>query len=49
MNPAMLDRAAMLAATVTPLRLGAALIEADTGRDGAPERAVAAVREALRR
>jgi predicted kinase len=49
MNPAMLERAAMLAATVTPLRLGAALIEADTGRDGAPARAVAAVREALGR
>lgn len=49
MNPAMLDRAAMLAATVTPLRLGAALIDADTGRDGAPARAVAAVREALGR
>ena len=49
MNPAILDRAAMLAATVTPLRLGAALIDADTGLDGAPARAVAAVREALGR
>lgn len=49
MNPVILDRAAFLAATITPLRLGAALIDADTGRDGAPARAVAAVREALGR
>ena len=49
MNPVILDRAAFLAATVTPLRLGAALIDAGTGRDGAPMRAVGAVREALGR
>ena len=35
---------ASLAATVTPLRLGGPLIEVDTGRPGAPGKAVAAVR-----
>lgn len=46
-NPAMAGRPAYLAATVTPLRLGADLIEADTGAPGAAERAVTAVRSAL--
>ena len=36
-----------LAATVTPLRLGAGLIEADTGAPDAVESAVTAVRSAL--
>lgn len=47
MNPAIADRAFELARTVTPLGLGAALIEADTGQDGATARAVAGVRAAL--
>lgn len=47
MNPAVADRAFELARTVTPLRLGAALIEVDTGQEGATTRAVAAVRAAL--
>ena len=42
-NPAMADRVGLLAASVTPLRLGAALVEVDTGTPGASERAVAAV------
>jgi hypothetical protein len=46
-NPAMAARPASAAATVTPLRLGADLIEVDTGAPGAAERAVAAVRSAL--
>jgi predicted kinase len=46
-NPAMAGQPATLAATVTPLRLGAALVEVDTGRPGAPGRAVAEVRAAL--
>jgi hypothetical protein len=46
-NPAMAGRPASLAATVTPLRLGADLIEVDTGAPGATERAVAAARSAL--
>ena len=37
-NPAMAGRVAFLAASVTPLRLGAALIEVDTGTPGASER-----------
>jgi len=49
MNPAIADRAFELARTVTPLGLGAALVEADTGQDGATVRAVAAVRAALGR
>jgi len=48
MNPAMADRAGFLAATVTPLELGAALVEVDTGPPGAGERAVTAVRARLR-
>lgn len=47
MNPAIADRAFELARTVTPLGLGAALIEVDTGQEGATERAVAAVRTVL--
>jgi hypothetical protein len=47
MNPAVLDRASMLAATVTPLGLGAALIRVDTGRTGGPATALAAVTEEL--
>ncbi|HMH37708.1 MAG TPA: hypothetical protein VK584_12320, partial [Streptosporangiaceae bacterium] len=46
-NPAMADRPAELAATVTPLRLGAGLIEVDTGAPGADESAVTAVRSGL--
>jgi predicted kinase len=49
MNPAVADRAFELAQTVTPLRLGAALIEVDTGQEGATTRAVTAVRAALGR
>jgi predicted kinase len=48
-NPAMLDRASELAATVTPLGLAAALVTADTGQPGAIVAAVAAARAALRR
>ena len=46
-NPAMAGRPAELAATVIPLRLGAGLIEVDTGTPGAAESAVTAVRSAL--
>ena len=46
-NPEMAGRPAYLAATVTPLRLGADLIEADTEAPSAAERAVTAVRSAL--
>ena len=46
-NPAMAGRPAELAATVTPLRLGASLIEVDTGVPGATEEAVTAVRSVL--
>ena len=48
-NPAMADRPAYLAATVTPLRLGADLIEVDTGAPGADTRAVTSVRSVLSR
>jgi predicted kinase len=47
-NPSILDRAAALAASVTPLGLGATLIEVDTGQPGAPAKAIAAVTGALR-
>jgi hypothetical protein len=47
MNPAIADRAFELARSVTPLGLGAALIEVDTGQENATERAVAAARAAL--
>ena len=43
----MAGRPAELAATVTPLRLGAALIEVDTGAPGATEGEVTAVRSVL--
>ena len=43
----MADRVGLLAASVTPLRLGAALVEVDTGPPGADDLAVAAVRAAL--
>jgi predicted kinase len=46
-NPAMAERVGFLAATVTPLRLGAGLIQVDTGAPGAAESAVTAVRSAL--
>jgi predicted kinase len=46
-NPAMAGRVASLAASVTPLGLGAALVDADTGRPDASELAVAAVRAAI--
>jgi predicted kinase len=48
-NPSILDQAAALAGTVTPLGLGAALVRVDTGQDGAPARAVAAAAAALGR
>src|ERR1700722_324731 len=51
-NPAGAGSAALiasLAATVTPLRLGGALIEVDTGQPGAGAAAVTAVRTALGR
>jgi hypothetical protein len=48
MNPAMADRVGFLAATVTPLGLGAVLVDVDTGTPGATERAVTAVRAGLR-
>jgi predicted kinase len=43
-NPVMADRVGFLAASVSPLGLGAALVEVDTGTPGASERAVTAVR-----
>lgn len=46
-NPSILDRASALAASVTPLGLGAALVQVDTGQPGASARAVAAVTAAL--
>jgi glucokinase len=48
-NPAILDAAAELARSVTPLRLGAALIEVDTTRDVQRDRLLADVRDAIRR
>ncbi len=42
-NPQLLDQAAGLAAAVTPLGLGAALVKVDTGKPGASAWAVAAV------
>jgi predicted kinase len=48
-NPAVADQAPELARTVMPLRLGAALIEVDTGQEGATARAVAGVRATLHR
>jgi len=48
-SPSIVGRAADLAATVTPLSLGAALIKVDTGHPGAPARAVAAATAALGR
>jgi len=49
MNPAVAGRAAELARTVMPLRLGSALIEVDTGQEGTTARAVAVVRAVLDR
>jgi predicted kinase len=46
-NPAMADRVAFLADTVTPLGLGRALITVDTGRDDAAVRAVAEAKAAV--
>jgi hypothetical protein len=46
-NPAMAGRPASLAATVTPLRLGAGLVEVDTGVPDAAARAVTAIRSVL--
>jgi predicted kinase len=46
-NPALIGPAAAVAASVTPLGLGAALIEVDTGNPDAPARAVTAVKAAL--
>ncbi len=46
-NPAIIERAASLAASVVPLVLGAALVKVDTGQAEAPEQAVAQVTAAL--
>ena len=46
-NPAMAGRVFSLAASVTPLGLGADLVDVDTGRPGAGAAAVAAVRAAI--
>jgi hypothetical protein len=46
-NPAMAGRVASLAATVTPLGLGQALVTVDTGRNDALVQAVAEVRVAV--
>ena len=48
-NPAMLDDAAALTATVTPLGLGGPLIALDTAQAGAAARAAAAVAAAIPR
>ena len=48
-SPSIIGRAATLAATVTPLGLGAALVKVDTGQPGAPARAIAAITAALGR
>lgn len=48
-NPAVLERAAMLAATVTPLGLGSALIRVDTEQPDAPACALAEVAVVLGR
>jgi predicted kinase len=46
-SPSIISGGADLAATVTPLGLGAALVKVDTGQPGAPARTVAAVTAAL--
>jgi predicted kinase len=46
-NPVMAERVGFLAATVIPLRLGAALVEVDTGTAGAAEGAVTEVRSVM--
>lgn len=48
-NPAIIEPAATLTATVTPLHLGQILVEVDTGQTGAPAGAAAAVAAALSR
>ncbi len=48
-NPSIVAGAAALAASVTPLRLGAALVDVDTGQPGAPAAALTAVAAALGR
>ncbi len=48
-NPSMLDRAVAIAPTVTPLGLGAALVDIDTDRPDGPARAIAGVSAALGR
>ena len=47
-DPALAGQLARLAAEVTPLGLGAALVRVDTGTPGASDRAVAAVRASIR-
>jgi len=42
-NPSLIDQAAALAATVTPLGLGAALVRLDTGEPDASAKAIAGV------
>ncbi len=46
-NPSILDRAEALAATVTPLGLGASLVEVNTEQPGSASRAIASARTAL--
>jgi predicted kinase len=46
-NPSLIDQAAALAAMVTPLGLGAALVRLDTGEPDASAKAIAGVIEAL--
>jgi hypothetical protein len=46
-NPSLLERAPMLAASVVPLCLGRALVEVDTGLPGAAAKAIAGVAAAL--
>lgn len=48
-NPALLDHVAAVAAAVTPLGLGAALVEVDTQRPGASAAAITAVAAAVSR
>lgn len=48
-NPSLLDRVTALAATVTPMGLGASLVTVDTGQPGASASAIAAVTAELSR
>jgi len=48
-NPALIDRVATAVATVTPLGLGAALVQVDTQQPGASAAAITAISAALSR